>query len=311
MSSRPMHKPILSTADVARLFCVTETTVKRWADEGTLRCQKTPGGHRKFQIRNVVAFAEENNFEPIGALSLPGQPETGEALQVAILKRDFTVLVRTFVDKALSPDRTDLYRFLSYLYGHRIALWEIYDLVLKPGMEVIGDRWSAGLIGIGQEHMASYETLDALAKLQNEILIKAPTGDSAILACLGEELHEIGLRCTASLFEAEGWRTQYLGARTPADAILSAVRDFHPLVIGISVTRVHEKEELAHQLHTIAESARAYGGKMIIGGMGVPADLHGAAWHDGVIHSGRELLTFIEERGNGLRAQGSRGRRVL
>jgi excisionase family DNA binding protein len=52
-----MQRTILSTADVARLFNVTETTVKRWADEGVLRCQKTPGGHRRFVIKYVVEFA--------------------------------------------------------------------------------------------------------------------------------------------------------------------------------------------------------------------------------------------------------------
>jgi len=67
-----------------------------------------------------------------------------------------------------------------------------------------------GEISIAQEHRASYETLDALAKLQSEILMKLPTGHSILFACLDEEVHEIGLRCAAYLFEAEGWQTHYL-----------------------------------------------------------------------------------------------------
>lgn len=290
-----MHKTVLSTVDVARLFNVTETTVKRWADEGTLKCQKTPGGHRKFQIRNVIAFAEEHKFEPIGALSLPGKEGTEAAAQVAILKRDFAVLVRAFVEKALSPDRTDLYIFFSYLYEHRIALWEIYDLVLKPGMEEIGDRWARGEIGVNQEHRASYETLDALAKLQNEILVKPPTGDSVLFACLGDELHEIGLRCAAYLFEAEGWQTHYLGARTPLDAILSAARELQPTVVAVSITYAHNAGDLTGQLLRIADAVKAMNSKVIVGGTGVPADLHGCAWHHGVVQSSRELQTFIED----------------
>ena len=98
-----MHKTVLSTVDVARLFNVTETTVKRWADEGTLKCQKTPGGHRKFPVRNVIEFAENNNFEPTGALTMPDHDGLGSAIQVAILRRDFPELVRAFIEKALSP----------------------------------------------------------------------------------------------------------------------------------------------------------------------------------------------------------------
>jgi excisionase family DNA binding protein len=151
-------KSILSTADVARLFNVTETTVKRWADEGTLRCQKTPGGHRKFEIRNVVEFAEVNHFEPVGTLSIPDEDKLGQRIQVAMLGRDFSELVAAYVEKALSIDKTDLFRFVSYLYQHRVQLWELYDLVIRPGMAEIGERWVRGEIGVNHEHRASYET---------------------------------------------------------------------------------------------------------------------------------------------------------
>jgi excisionase family DNA binding protein len=289
-----MRKKALSTTDVARLFSVTETTVKRWADDGTLKCQKTPGGHRKFQIRYVIEFAEQNQFEPTGTLSPPCDEANGEALQMAILGRDFSTLIRTFVEKALSPDRTDLYLFFSYLYEHRFALWEIYDMVLKPGMTEIGERWAKGEIGVNHEHRASYETLDALAKLQNEILIKPPAGDSVVLACLRDELHEIGLRCAANTFESEGWQTHYLGAQTPSDAVLDAARDLRPTVVALSVTGQHEPGLLTHELLDIANAVRGLGGRLIIGGMGVPADFRTMHWHDGIVNSARELVTYVE-----------------
>lgn len=294
MRPKTMHKTVISTIDVARLFNVTETTVKRWADDGMLRCQKTPGGHRKFQIRNVIEFAEKNNFEPTGVLTLPGHEGQDEHVQMAILKRDFATLVQTFVEKALSPDRSDLYIFFSYLYEHRIALWEIYDLVLRPGMCEIGERWTRGEIGVSQEHRASYETLDALAKLQNEILVKPATGDVVIFACLGDELHEIGLRCAANLFESEGWQTHYLGARTPADAVILAAQELRPTVVALSVTHDHVHDQLMHDLRAIADAVAKMGIRLIIGGSGVPVALHPEEWHDGVLNSSRELVAFIE-----------------
>lgn len=295
MRPKTMHKTVISTVDVARLFNVTETTVKRWADEGNLRCQKTPGGHRKFQIRNVIEFAERNNFEPIGVLTLPGNEGQDAPMQVAILKRDFNSLVDTFVEKALSPDRSDLYIYFAYLYEHRIALWEIYDLILRPGMREIGDRWTRGEIGVSQEHRASYETLDALAKLQNEILIKSPTGESVVFACLGEELHEIGLRCAANIFEAEGWQTHYLGARTPADAVIAAGTELKPTVVALSVTQGYDANELLQDLRRIADVLTPGGMRLIVGGSGVPAELYPEAWHSGVLNSARELVSFIDE----------------
>ena len=126
-----MQKTILSTADVARLFSVTETTVKRWADEGTLKCQKTPGGHRKFVIKYVIEFAEKNNLEPTGVLQMPEREENTSRLQMAILERNAAVLAGEFVERLLTTEDAELTDYLSYLYEHKIPLWQIYDEVTR------------------------------------------------------------------------------------------------------------------------------------------------------------------------------------
>ena len=215
-----MQKTILSTADVARLFDVTETTVKRWADEGTLKCQKTPGGHRKFEIKYVVEFAEENKFDPVGALEFMREEKFSRRLQTSVLSRDYLVLAEEFVERALSTDEGNIFAYLSYLYEHKIAPWEIFDRVIRAGMHEIGERWSRGEVGVDQEHRASYRTLQALARLQGQVLRKPPTGKSSLLACVGEEVHDIGLRCTSYIFDSAGWEVHYLGAQRRRQARL-------------------------------------------------------------------------------------------
>ena len=260
-----VQKAILSTSDVARLFSVTETTVKRWADEGTLKCQKTPGGHRKFEIRNVVEFAEENHFDPVGALEIPGGDDTGSKIQMAVLGREFPVLVAAYLRKALLMEEGGLLSFLSYLYQHRIQIWEMHDLVIRPAMCEIGDRWSRGEIGVDQEHRASYETLEALAMLQLQIRIKPPSGHSVICATLGEEHHEIGLRCVHYLFESEGWESRYLGSRIPADAINAAIVQWKPAIICLSTTS-GDSGELQAELRRIVDAARSVDAVLLAGG---------------------------------------------
>jgi excisionase family DNA binding protein len=299
-----LQKTIFSTADVARLFNVTETTVKRWADEGKLKCQKTPGGHRKFEIRNVIEFAEKNNFEPVGALEFPSRDTSGSTTEIAVLTRDYAAMSNVFVDKALSPDRTDLFQFLSFLYEHHIQLWEIYDLVIRPGMCDIGERWANGKIGISHEHHASYETLDALAKLQTEILIKSSTGWSALFACVGDELHEIGLRCASYVVESEGWAIHYLGANTPAEAVISAVRDLKPTLVCLSCTRKEHSHQDVERLREIVVAAHAAGSQCVIGGAGAGGNAEGFRIFDGVLCSAKEVVEYLEGFGRSNPLQG-------
>ncbi len=292
---KPLCKTILSTADVARLFNVTETTVKRWADDGTMKCQKTPGGHRKFLMKHVAEFASRHNYEPVGTLALAERAGTASNVEMAVASRDYDVLRDFFVEQAFSSDSSDLFRYFSYLYQHHLQLWEIYDHVLAPGMSAIGERWMHGDIGINHEHRASYQVLDALAKLQTQVLIRESTGLSVLCACLEDELHEIGLRCAAYLFESEGWCVQYLGARTPHTALVAAINELHPAVVCVSATCGADDDALRTALIEVARAARCCNAGMVLGGQGVSVQLAQTLGCNILQPTFRELLRFIRE----------------
>lgn len=291
-----MQKTTLSTADVARLFDVTETTVKRWTAEGMLRCQKTPGGHRRFAIGSVIEFAEQNDLQPTGALDLSDHDGLAPGIQVAVLGRDYAQLAKAFVGKALSPDRCDLFDYLSYLYEHKIQIWEIFDEIIRPGMSEIGARWKRGEIGVNHEHRASYETLDALARLQTQIKVKPPNGKAALLACVGEEPHEIGLRCISYLLESEGWATHYLGARMPVQAIVSAVQDLQPGLVCLSVTQAREQWDWAAELRELTAFLCPGNCPIVLGGRAIEDLGADAGAFSAICSTSRELLEFLQTR---------------
>jgi len=47
---------LLTPAEVADLFRVDAKTVTRWAKQGRLRSLRTPGGHRRFYERDILAL---------------------------------------------------------------------------------------------------------------------------------------------------------------------------------------------------------------------------------------------------------------
>src|SRR5512142_2560591 len=68
-TSRSMNSDVLSTRQVATLLGVGEATVKRWADAGEIDCFRTPGGHRKFRLRDVTAFVQTRGYDAPGVLN--------------------------------------------------------------------------------------------------------------------------------------------------------------------------------------------------------------------------------------------------
>jgi len=58
-----MNEELLTTEDLSRLLQVSKSTIKRWTDEGRLRCFRTPGGHRKFRLSNVLEFVIQYHYD--------------------------------------------------------------------------------------------------------------------------------------------------------------------------------------------------------------------------------------------------------
>lgn len=57
----------------------------------------------------------------------------------------------------------------------------------------------------------------------------------ALIACVPNELHELGPRTLAGLLEDDGWEVDFCGSRTPFDEVLATIRERRPRFVGLSV----------------------------------------------------------------------------
>ena len=289
-----MKKTLLSTAEVARLLQVTETTVKRWTEDGSLTCRKTPGGHRKFEIQQLLEFSRRNNLELAGTLEFSEKNDETQKVEMAVLSKDYRALMKFYIEKALSPSQSDLHRFFSYLYQHHFSLPEIFDHVIKQGMDEIGNEWEKGTLAVHDEHHASYETLDAISKLQLEIAPKTKKDALAICACLDDELHDLGLRCVANLLESEGWNVHYLGARTPHTQLPDTIKRLKPTLVCISSTTSENRIVLHSRIDSVIRAAHREKAKVIIGGRTFSQKEKYPVRCDAVCASSQEVLDYLK-----------------
>lgn len=253
-----MNTDVLSTRQVATLLGVGEATVKRWADAGEIDCFRTPGGHRKFRLRDVTAFVNKRQYQAAGPVpgALPqGADELGEGA------------VQHFQSAALRGDAQMLVAQLAALRlrGHSLAA--LFDEVAAPALHGVGEKWAQSALSTADEHIASQAVIDAVARAQP---LAEPPGEpvrpdrgTAIVAAVAGELHDIAARMAACLLRAQGFEVLAPLAQTPARDLADLVLRTRAALVVLSST-VHP--EVGEQVGMATAAARQTGGRVVVGG---------------------------------------------
>jgi excisionase family DNA binding protein len=261
-----MAHNLVSTQEVAVMLNVAETTIKRWADEKILPCVKTPGGHRKFLLKEIARFAESNGYRIVGSQPPPMTPTQIEQLEVGVYTNNYARIADVFREEALQADQEGMLALLLYLYKQSIPFSVIIDEVVRPALHAIGTQWDAGELEINQEHAASHATVESLIRMSSELHQKDSNGLSVLCACPEDEHHELGLRSLAYSLECEGWKVHYIGGNTPAKTLAAFIRVTHPELVCLSVTMGRHRAELPERLKKLASLVHSYQGRIILGG---------------------------------------------
>jgi methanogenic corrinoid protein MtbC1 len=146
------------------------------------------------------------------------------------------------------------------------AIADIYMHVFQRSQREIGRLWQMNKLSVAQEHYCTAATQLIMSQLYPRIFATERVGRRLVATCVGGELHEIGARIVADLFEIEGWDTYYLGANMPTASILQALEERKPHVLAISATMTFHLPAVAD----LVDRVRAYDGgrgvKVMVGG---------------------------------------------
>jgi len=253
-----MNTDVLSTRQVATLLGVGEATVKRWADAGEIECFRTPGGHRKFRLRDVTAFVQKRQYQAAGPLP-SGVPQGATELGEEAL--------RTFEEASLRGDAPALVGQLAglRLRGHSLA--EIFDEVAAPALHRIGEKWAQAKLSVAEEHVAAQAVIDAVARSQPLAERPGepvrPDRGTAIVAAVAGELHDIAARMAACLLRAHGFEVLAPLAQTPARDLADLILRSRAALVALSSTI---NPEVVEQVAMSVAAARQTGGRVVVGG---------------------------------------------
>lgn len=148
----------------------------------------------------------------------------------------FADLARAYLDALLRGDRRAATNLILERVESGMAVRDAYLHVFQPVLREVGRLWQTGAITVAHEHFATAATQAVMSMLYPRIFGAERNGRSLVATCVSGEMHEIGIRMVADLFEMAGWDTYYLGANTPARSIVQSVEERGASVLAISAT---------------------------------------------------------------------------
>jgi MerR family transcriptional regulator, light-induced transcriptional regulator len=274
-SNRPKRSSHLSPRELAAALGVSESSLKRWADDGRLVADRTAGGHRRIAVAEAVRFVREAGLpvrwpELLGHASSQAEPDvaskTGVASEAHVASKPDVVTER--LHAALAADRGEEARgiIVSAYVGGR-GLGSLFDGPVRDALARIGDVWEHDEAGIFLEHRATETCLAALAELR---LLLPPVPADAPVALGGGgagDPYQVPSAMAAVILAEAGYAVRNLGADTPPEALLAAVRHYRPRLVWQSFSAVpRNSREAAASVLRLADAVGE--GRVVIGGRG-------------------------------------------
>jgi methanogenic corrinoid protein MtbC1 len=148
----------------------------------------------------------------------------------------FSALARQYMDILQCGDRANASRLILDAVAQGISVKDIYMHVFQPCQYEIGRLWQMNQLSVAQEHYFTAVTQLIMSQLYSNIFNIPKNGRRLVAVCVGNELHEIGLRMVADFFEMEGWDTYYLGSNMPTASVVKALDEQKADVLAISAT---------------------------------------------------------------------------
>ncbi|MBD3184559.1 cobalamin-binding protein [Candidatus Poribacteria bacterium] len=201
-------------------------------------------------------------------------------------------LAKKYLDALLKGDRNDASQMIIKAVENGTSIKNIYMYVFQRSQHEIGRLWQTNKITVAQEHYCTAATQLIMSQLYPYIFSTDKNGLKFVGACVGEELHEIGIRMVADFFEMEGWDTYYLGANTPIQSILQTTRDQEADILGLSVTITFHMNMLNNIIEAVRASDIGSNVKIMVGGypFNAASDLWKQVGADGYARDAQEAI---------------------
>jgi len=187
-------------------------------------------------------------------------------------------VARDYMAALIDGDRNMAEQLIREQFERSNNITCIYLNVLQPVEREIGRLWHLGEVSVAQEHFATSTTLGIMCEFYPQFAANKRNEHLVVAACVGDELHDIGLRMVTDMFENAGWKTYFLGANTPVESIVQAVIERKANLLVISATLTNHISLVVNLIQAIRAEPACKDVRILVGGH--PFNIAPGLWQD-------------------------------
>jgi excisionase family DNA binding protein len=219
----------LTSRQFADSLGVSESSVKRWVDDGTIDAERTAGGHRRIPLAAAIGYIRRQRATLIKPHLLPLEttPQVGEVDGAASRK----------LLEAMSRDRTSEARAIisgRYLGGADVAA--IADNLIRPVLCELGELWHHDPEGILLEHRAVDTCVHALTEIGAWLPGVPDSAPTAVTAGGPGDPYLLPPMLASLVLREGGIRAHNLGPSTPLETIYIAMSRYGARLCAVSIS---------------------------------------------------------------------------
>jgi len=281
---------LLTPKQVAQAINVSESSLKRWCDQGRMPAIRTAGGHRRLALDHVFQFLRQSGHQLVRPEILGLPSNTGQAAVVADRARE---QVR---DALIAGDEQQCRRIVFDLYLAGQSACEICDRVLAMAFRDIGHRWECGEVTVYRERRACEIGFKLLHELRIAVPAPLPEAPIAIGGTLSCDHYRLPTSMIELVLRELGWQATSLGTSLPTPTIGEAVRDSSPRLLWLSVSYIESVPKFLEEYANLRSVASETGAAVVVGGRALTAEIRQQMVYSAYCDTLRHLAEFASAR---------------
>ena len=252
----------LSPRQFAEAIGVSEASVRRWADGGRIRINRTAGGHRKIARSEAIRFIRETSHDVVR----PDLLDIGEPNHRHQRAAAFEAQQDEFLSALQVGNAEMVFSLVSRMYVNGVTVAQICDGPIRNAMYRIGLMWPDDKQCILIEHRATNICIEALNRLRSSFPKHEQHAVIAVGGAPEKDPFTLPSLMVSTVLADLGHNPVNLGPNTPIETIAQAALDLEATFAWVSFTSPLSRPKVNADLERAAKKLKRKKVQLILGG---------------------------------------------